>query len=277
MCVHYISTPLLLFFFAPRFCAPNIRRLWKARRYQGTYERYSDVRQATLSVVSAASQFCWQPWKQVVHSAKIPSASLVTVVRNYSHIGVGVLRGYYSRAAFISLWNPDGAAIISDLGQRLFEGGVYSKKYGTLNFFSGIYTDINLIFSERPNTRDIAVCAPHTNARGTIYFSRVQTYSRNTQNFIQRKISTVTVTTCVCFKTTPHHYSLHHQWMPYFSTSTLLPCMLTTTHAWTINESNLPKKRPTWCYVKSCMHISCMQFSVDRIDITSNCSQGVMK
>ena len=39
----------------------------------------------TLSVVYAASQSCCQPWKQLVqHKINSPSASVVTVIRNYS-------------------------------------------------------------------------------------------------------------------------------------------------------------------------------------------------
>ena len=37
-------------------------------------------------------------------------------------------RGVYSRAAFISLSASNCAAVIR--GRRLFEGGVYSRKYG---------------------------------------------------------------------------------------------------------------------------------------------------
>ena len=40
-----------------------------------------------------------------------------------------IRRGVYSRAAFISLSASNCAAFIR--GRRLFEGGVYSRKYGT--------------------------------------------------------------------------------------------------------------------------------------------------
>ena len=39
-----------------------------------------------------------------------------------------IRRGVYSRAAFISLSASNCAALIR--GRRLFEGGVYSRKYG---------------------------------------------------------------------------------------------------------------------------------------------------
>ena len=63
------------------------------------------------------------------------SASLVTIVRNYSHCVPCAAYsncGYYLRAAFISLRPSDCAATIQ--GQQLFEGGIYLNKYGIHNF-----------------------------------------------------------------------------------------------------------------------------------------------
>ena len=54
----------------------------------------------------------------------------MNTVRNCSHMcacGAYSSYGYYLRAAFVSLRASDCAATIR--GQRLFEGGVCSKKY----------------------------------------------------------------------------------------------------------------------------------------------------
>ena len=51
----------------------------------------------------------------------------------FAHVHLLTRRGVYSRAAFISLSASDCAAFIR--GRRLFEGGVYSRKYGSYHLF----------------------------------------------------------------------------------------------------------------------------------------------
>ena len=65
------------------------------------------------SSMCVASQSCCQPWKRGVNRNSL-SASLVTVIRNYSHMCVcSASHGYYSRAAFILLRAPGCVATIT--------------------------------------------------------------------------------------------------------------------------------------------------------------------
>ena len=88
------------------------------------------VRMSKTVTVARRGQWYTQPLSPAVnHGNKLyntnsPSASMMTVVRDHSHMCVRAMftsRGYYSRAKF--------AATIQ--GRPLFEDGVYSKKYST--------------------------------------------------------------------------------------------------------------------------------------------------
>ena len=56
------------------------------------------------------------------------AAPVVRSVTSLYFTQMQIRRGVYSRAAFISLSASNCAALIR--GRRLFEGGVYSRKYG---------------------------------------------------------------------------------------------------------------------------------------------------
>ena len=58
------------------------------------------------------------------------AAPVVRSVTSLYFTQMQIRRGVYSRAAFISLSAFNCAALIR--GRRLFEGGVYSRKYGTI-------------------------------------------------------------------------------------------------------------------------------------------------
>ena len=59
------------------------------------------------------------------------AAPVVRSVTSLYFTQMQIRRGVYSRAAFISLSASNCAALIR--GRRLFEGGVYSRKYGMYN------------------------------------------------------------------------------------------------------------------------------------------------
>ena len=115
------------FFFAAHFCVATIRRqrlfLWKVRRHQQRLDKVrtrNTVTTVRFSAVSTASQSCCQLWNES-YSLDSFSASLVTIIRSYSHkCAAYSSRGYYSwRAVFISLRAPDCTATIQ--GWRLFK------------------------------------------------------------------------------------------------------------------------------------------------------------
>ena len=64
------------------------------------------------------------------------AAPVVRSVTSLYFTQMQIRRGVYSRAAFISLSASNCAALIR--GRRLFEGGVYSRKYGIYHLRSSL-------------------------------------------------------------------------------------------------------------------------------------------
>ena len=126
--------------FTARFCAAIIRGwhlfLWKTQRHQ---QRLDKVHTGdTVTTVRHCQQYA-QPLSPAVshgiesYNTNNSSASLVTIISNYSHTYACVTytsHSYYLRTAFILLSASNYAATIR--GWRLFERSIYSKKYGIL-------------------------------------------------------------------------------------------------------------------------------------------------
>ena len=79
----------------------------------------------SLSVLLSAVETC-RAAQLALALARWPLSEIIRIHERVLHMSSC---GYYSRAVFISLRAPDCAATIR--GRQLFEGGVYSKKYGT--------------------------------------------------------------------------------------------------------------------------------------------------
>ena len=116
------------------FCAATIRGR-KAHRYQ---RRLDKLNTSEMVTITRCCQWCAQLLSPAVNhgydsyntNTNSPSASMVTIVKKYSHTCVRATytsHGYYSRAALTSFRAFDCVATIQ--GQWLFEDGIYLKKY----------------------------------------------------------------------------------------------------------------------------------------------------